>query len=116
MSSPDYGVQAFMWWREEVADRDLGLIKDAGFHWVKQLFSWQDIEGAGRGKYDWSKTDRIVEQVEKAGLKLVVRVSQDPDKPFWAGNPPQNGKDFADFLVRTREPVQGPDRGLPGVE
>ena len=93
MASPDYGVQAFLWWREEVADRDLGLIKDAGFHWVKQLFSWQDIEGAGKGQFDWSKTDRIVEQAEKAGLKLIVRVSQDPDRPFWAGDAPQNAGD-----------------------
>lgn len=100
MSSPDYGVQAFLWWREEVADRDLGYIQKAGFRWVKQLFSWQDIEGAGKGKFDWSKTDRIVDQVERAGLKLIVRVSQDPDKPFWAGNPPENGKDFADFVAQ----------------
>ena len=98
MSSPDFGVQAFLWWRPEVADRDLGLIKDAGFHWVKQLFSWQDIEGAGKGQYDWTYTDRLVGQVEKYGLKLIVRVSQDPDRPFWAGNPPDNADDFADFL------------------
>ena len=99
MSSPDFGVQAFLWWREEVADRDLGLIKDAGFHWVKQLFSWQDIEGAGKGQYDWTNTDRLVAQVEKYGLKLIVRVSQDPDRPFWAGNPPDNAGHFADFLA-----------------
>jgi hypothetical protein len=107
MSSPDYGVQAFLWWREEVADRDLGLIKDAGFHWVKQLFSWQDIEGAGKGQYDWSRTDRIVDQVERAGLKLIVRLSQDPDKPFWGGNPPQNGGDFADFVAAVASRYKG---------
>lgn len=99
MSSPDYGVQAFLWWRPEVADRDLGLIKDAGFNWVKQMFSWQDIEGAGKRKYDWSNTDRIVQQAEKHGLKLIVRLSQDPDRPFWAGNPPENAGHFADFLA-----------------
>ena len=98
MRSPDYGVQVFLWWREEVADRDLKLAKEGGFRWVKQLFSWQDIEGAGKGHYDWSRTDRIVDQVEQHGLKLIVRVSQDPDRPFWAGNPPDNAQDFADFL------------------
>jgi hypothetical protein len=57
MASPDYAVQTFLWWRpEEVADRDLGLVKDAGFRWVKQLFSWQDIEGAGKGIYDWTES------------------------------------------------------------
>ncbi len=98
MTSPDYGMQAFLWWREEVADRDLGLLKDAGFNWVKQYFAWQDIEGAGKGQYDWSRTDRIVNQVEQHGLKLLVRVSEDPDRPFWAGSPPGNAQHFADFV------------------
>lgn len=98
MTSPDYGMQAFLWWREEVADRDLGLLKDAGFRWVKQYFAWQDIEGAGKGQFDWSRTDRIVNQVEQHGLKLLVRVSEDPDRPFWAGSPPANAQHFADFV------------------
>lgn len=107
MASPDTGMQAFLWWQEEVSDRDLGLIKDGGFHWVKQLFSWQDIEGAGKGQYDWSKADRIVDQVEKYGLKLIVRISQDPDRPFWAGNPPDNAGHFADFLAAVASRYKG---------
>ena len=85
MGSPDYGVQDFLWWRPEVADRDLQLTKEAGFNWVKQLVSWQDVEGAGKGQYDWTNLDRIVGQAEQPGPKLIVRVSQDPDRPFWAG-------------------------------
>ena len=34
MRSPDYGMQAFLWWRPETAHRDLGMIRDAGFTWV----------------------------------------------------------------------------------
>lgn len=104
MASPDFGAQAFTWWRPEVADRDLQLIQDAGFTWVKQLFSWQDIEGAGKDQFDWSSPDRIVDQAAQHNLKLIVRLSQDPDRPFWAGNPPDNGKHFADFAkaVATR--------------
>jgi len=44
MSSPDFGVQAFLWWRTEIADRDLTLIGEAGFSWVRQTFDWYDIE------------------------------------------------------------------------
>ncbi len=104
MSSPDFGVQAFLWWRPEVADRDLGLLRDAGFHWVKQLFNWQDIEGAGQGQFDWSNADRLVGQVQKYQLKLLVRLSADPDKPFWAGQPPANADAYAAFVsaVATR--------------
>jgi hypothetical protein len=107
MASPDYGVQAFLWWRPEVADRDLQLVQDAGFTWVKQLFSWQDIEGAGKGQYDWSSADRIVEQAAAHNLKLIVRLSQDPDRPFWAGNPPDNAGHFADFAKAVATRYQG---------
>ncbi len=113
---PEAGVQAFLWWRDDVADRDLGYVKNAGFHWVKQLFSWQDIEGAGKGEYDWSKTDRIVDQAEKYGLKLMVRLSQDPDKPFWAGDPPENAGAYADFVAAVASRYKGRIAGLPDLE
>ncbi len=95
MASPDYGIQAFLWWRPEVAHRDLGLVQDAGFTWVKQWFAWRDIEGQGKGKYDWTTSDRIVQQVEEFGLKLLVRVDHGPE---WAGTPPGNIDNFATFL------------------
>jgi len=95
MASPDYGIQAFLWWRTEVAHRDLGLVRDAGFTWVKQWFAWRDIEGQGKGKYDWSTSDRIVGQVEEFGLKLIVRVDHGPE---WAGAPPGSIDNFAAFL------------------
>ncbi|MGQ9583895.1 MAG: family 14 glycosylhydrolase [Anaerolineae bacterium] len=107
MRSPDFGVQTFLWWREEVADRDLQLAKEGGFRWVKQWFAWQDIEGAGKGHYDWSYTDRIVKQVEQHGLKLIVRLSPDPDRPFWAGQPPDNAGHFADFLSAVASRYRG---------
>jgi hypothetical protein len=96
MASPDFGIQAFLWWRPEIAHRDLGLIRDAGFTWVKQWFAWSDIEGRGKGQYDWSTADRVVGQVEEFGLKLMVRVDKEPD---WAGPPPGNTDHFADFLT-----------------
>ncbi len=95
MASPDYGIQAFLWWQPEVAHRDLGLIRDAGLTWVKQWFAWSDIEGRGKGQYDWSTPDRVVAQVEEFGLKLIVRVDHEPE---WAGSPPANVDHFADFL------------------
>jgi len=99
MRSPEYGMQGFLWWRPEVADRDLKLIKEAGFGWVKQGFGWRDIEGACKGCFDWSVTDRIVSQVEEHGLDLVVRLDH---QPYWAGEysngPPANYNDFGDFV------------------
>ncbi|NPV08695.1 MAG: hypothetical protein HPY83_12150, partial [Anaerolineae bacterium] len=64
MESPEYGMQAFLWWRPETAHRDLGMIREAGFGWVKQNFAWRDIELA-KGVFDWSVTDRIMDQIDE---------------------------------------------------
>lgn len=99
MTQADYGAQAFLWWRPEVSDRDLMLMQDAGFRWVKQSFAWETIEGAGKGQFDWQIADRVVRDVNQANLKLLARVGVDPDLPrFWAGEPPQSGDHFADFV------------------
>lgn len=107
MGSPAIGVQAFLWWRPEVADRDLNLVKEGGFTWVKQYFAWQDIEGASKGHLDWERADRIVEETNKRGIKLLVRIGMDPDKPFWAGDPPDNTQHFTDFVAQTAARYRG---------
>ena len=99
MESPDFGTQAFLWWRPEVAERDLDLIREGGFHWVKQTFAWENIEGAGKGHLDWSFSDRVVQQVNESNLKLLARISIDPQKrDFWAGLPPDSADHFADYI------------------
>jgi uncharacterized protein YraI len=102
MLSPDYGAQAFLWWRSEIADRDLTLLKEADFNWVKQTFAWETIEGAGPNQFDWSVADRVVQQVNGHELKLLARLSSDPDLAggFWAGKPPQNADAFAEFAYQ----------------
>ena len=62
MASPEYGLQASLWWDKHAAKRDLGLIHDAGFGWVKQNVGWRDVEGITKGSYDWYFTDRIVKE------------------------------------------------------
>jgi beta-glucosidase/6-phospho-beta-glucosidase/beta-galactosidase len=102
MTSPDYGMQVFLFWREEVADRDLQLVKQAGFRWVKQEFAWREIEGAGRGIFDWANPDRVMDQIDAYGLKVIARVGVQPE---WAGGgypeigPPEDYQDFANFLT-----------------
>lgn len=98
MQSPAFGAQAFLWWREETADRDLKLMKDAGFDWVKHSFAWETIEGRGPGQYDWSIADRVVRQAHENQLRLLARLSTDPElTDFWAGHPPGNADSFASF-------------------
>ncbi len=107
MNSPEYGAQAFLWWRPETADRDLGLMKDAGLTWVKQQFAWRDIEGAGKGKYDWSHADQAVFFANAKGIDVLARVD---NAPAWAApgcfnaekkqmGPAKNMQDWLDFLT-----------------
>jgi hypothetical protein len=113
MESPEYGMQAFMWWREEVAIRDLGLIRDAGFGWVKQRVAWRDVEGAGKGLFEWAWTDRIVRRAEEAGLDILFRLDAEP---AWAvpaegvrsdNGPPDDPQDFGDFCHALAERYRG---------
>lgn len=110
MTSPDYGMQVFLFWKGEIADRDLQLVKDAGFRWVKQEFAWREIEGAGKGAFDWSRTDRVMDQIDAHGLKVIVRLGVQPE---WAGGgypevgPPNNLQDFADFAAAVANRYQG---------
>ncbi|MBI1880047.1 MAG: beta-galactosidase [Chloroflexi bacterium] len=110
MSSPDYGMQVFLFWQEEIADRDLKLVQDAGFRWVKQEFAWREIEGAGKGHFDWGRTDRVMDQIDAHGLNVIVRLGVQPQ---WVGGgypevgPPNNLQDFADFAAAVATRYKG---------
>ncbi len=110
MTSPDYGMQVFLFWKEEIADRDLQLVQDAGFRWVKQEFAWREIEGAGKGVFDWNRTDRVMNQIDAHGLKVIVRLGV---QPKWAGGgypeigPPNNLQDFTDFVTAVATRYKG---------
>lgn len=104
MASPDYGVQVFLWWKPEIAGRDLRLVNQMGFRWVKQGFAWRDLEGVAKGAYDWGRSDYFVDIINKSGLKLLARLDR---QPFWSqadggaipldSAPPANPQDFGDF-------------------
>lgn len=111
--SPEYGIQTFMWWRPEIAERDLGLVQELKFQWVKQAFAWRDIETLEKGKYDWWRPDNIVNAVEGAGLDLIVRIDR---QPFWSQEieypplenaPPADYQDFGDFCGVLGERYRG---------
>ncbi len=110
-----YGINTFL--EQEVEpekiDRSLRLIAEAGFHWIRQEFPWEDIEITGKGNYwdpkwnvsAWDKYDRIVDAVQAHGLELIVRLDQPPAwsrkmgaAPGWTMAPPDNLEDYGDFV------------------
>src|SRR5437588_2617366 len=53
------GVNTFLEQEAEEAkrERQLQMIADAGFGWIRQQFPWQDIEIKGRGNFTDSRND-----------------------------------------------------------
>lgn len=104
--SPEYGVHLSQWWHvDDMLPRDLEMTRAMGFGWVKQNFAWRDIEKEADG-YDWYRPDRIVAQVNDAGLKLLVRLDRHPlwsvqpylpDEQITPNQPPYHYQDFGDF-------------------
>ena len=126
-----YGVNVFL--QEEVEgpkiDAMLGMIREAGFRWLRQEFPWEDLEADGRGSFDdlsedtdgdgvidrvagWAKYDRIVELSEKHGLNLLVRLSNPPrwsraDPNAGDFGPPDDLGDYVNYAVAVAERYRG---------
>jgi len=110
MNTPEYGVHTFLWWNGEYRARDAQLAKDAGLTWVKELFPWRSIEGAGKGIFDWGVADQVVQTANDRGLKIIARVDF---QPGWAradgshNGPPDNYRDYGDFLYALANRYRG---------
>ncbi|MDM8528808.1 cellulase family glycosylhydrolase [Anaerolineales bacterium HSG24] len=111
-----YGVNTFLQNEVEPAKREkaMRLISEAGITWVRQEFTWEDIEIHGRGDFEdrrhepyksaWEKYDQIVDFAEKYDLKIMARLS---NPPAWtramtdtvgAFAPPDDYQDYGDFV------------------
>ncbi|HUR04596.1 MAG TPA: hypothetical protein VM347_18775, partial [Nonomuraea sp.] len=96
-------------------------VRDLSFGWQKSLIRWRDVEGAGKGRFDWSSTDDLVQASQAAGLHMLARVDF---QPGWAradganNGPPDNYQDYADFLFAliTRYRAGSPHGHIDAVE
>ncbi|MFK7803854.1 MAG: hypothetical protein AB8G95_19635 [Anaerolineae bacterium] len=116
-SSPEYGIHLAQWWDMYALQQDLTKVNEMGFGWVKQHFSWRDIEPAEKGVYDWWRPDQIVEASTNYNTKLLVRIDR---APLWAviayeeqgikvteNQPPAELQDFFDFCGALAERYKG---------
>jgi O-antigen ligase len=78
---------------------NLDLIAETGFTWVRQPFSWAEIESQP-GVYNWETYDRIVEAAAGRDLRLVAVLVE---SPAWAADaptaPPDDSEQFAAFAA-----------------
>jgi hypothetical protein len=111
-----FGINVFLeqeaepWKREQA----LEMIADAGFHWIRQEFPWEDIEIHGKGDFEdrrhepyrsaWEKYDHIVDTAVEYGLQVVPRLSNPPAWTRALTNtigtyaPPDDLADWGDYV------------------
>ena len=126
---PPLGVNAYnIQYEAEPAKvtRALEMARDLGADFVRIQMPWEDIEIAGKGDFEdrrnppdihsaWDKYDFIVEEANRLGLELIVRLDRPPawareqanaTPEFQAGlkadgnstGPPDKIADYADFV------------------
>jgi hypothetical protein len=112
-----YGINTFLQQEVEPAKREkqVLLLAEAGFHWIRQEFPWYDIEISGKGNFEdcrfppchpaWDKYDQIVDLTEAHGLEIIARLSSPPTWTRADGDargpfaPPDNFSDYADYAA-----------------
>jgi len=100
-ASPEYGVGAYLMGYPESTARDISLITDAKFQWVKLTVPWRSVEPSCKGCIDWDDLDRVVSALSATGVKILARVDHSPDwsRATPASNgPPTDPYDYADFV------------------
>ncbi len=120
-----FGINTFL--QQEVEPekraRQLEMIADAGFYWIRQEFPWEDIEIHGRSDFEdrrwepyrsaWEKYDNIVDLAEQYGLQIQARLSNPPEWSRAEGNeagpfaPPDDLQDFVNYAVTVAERYKG---------
>ncbi|MGD8793956.1 MAG: hypothetical protein PVF47_15500 [Anaerolineae bacterium] len=120
-----FGVNVFL--EQEVEpekrERAVRMIAEAGFHWLRQEFPWEDIEIHAKGDFEdrrhepyrsaWLKYDQIVDLAEQYDLAIVARLSNPPAWSRAAGDeagaqaPPDDLDDYGDFVEAVVHRYQG---------
>ena len=111
-----FGINTFLEQEVELhkRERQMQLISDAGFGWIRQEFPWADIEVHAKGDFDdrrsgssvdaWSKYDHIVGLARQYDIEIIARLSSPPEWARDSGNvqgafaPPDSYTDFADYV------------------
>jgi hypothetical protein len=123
-----FGVNTFL--EQEVEpekrERQVQMIADAGFRWIRQQFPWEDIEIHAKGDFmdrrhvelhgeisAWDKYDNIVELAEQYDLDIIARLNGPmpvwslPDGVINRFTPPADVQDFVGYAAAVAERYKG---------
>jgi hypothetical protein len=111
MDNP-FGVLEFLHWShpwnnykyscEEDLERVVGLMKEAGVGFVRTDFLWDEIEPE-KGKFDFTKYDRIVALVTKNKINILGLLGYSASWAVACGKwncPPQDNRLFVDYAIK----------------
>lgn len=120
-----FGVNTFLQLEVEPAkrERQMQMLQQAGFRWIRQEFTWEDIEIHGKGDFEdrrndpvrsaWDKYDHIVGLAEKYGMQVIARLSNPPawtralTNTIGTRAPPDDVRDYGDFVETVVRRYQG---------
>lgn len=84
-------------------NRAVGLLKGAGFGWMKIQLRWEYLEQT-KGNINWPLIDQVVYMAEKNRVKLLISVvtaprwARPPDSDFSVPGPPADPRNYANFV------------------
>ncbi|MBW7958772.1 MAG: cellulase family glycosylhydrolase, partial [Candidatus Promineofilum sp.] len=121
-----FGVNTFLQQEAEEIKRarSLDLVSGAGLRFIRQEFTWEDIEIHGRGDFvdrrndptgvdAWAKYDHIVDLAAARDVAIIARLSNPPAWSRAMGDelgtnaPPDDFNDFGDFAAAVAERYRG---------
>lgn len=73
-----YSIQGFFWWDSGQTGVQMDWVRMMSFSHIKQTFAWRDLE-AEKGEWDFTQSDRILDEAERRGLRVIARLGQTPD-------------------------------------
>ncbi len=123
-----FAVNTFLEQEVEPAkrERQMQMIAEAGFGWIRQQFPWEDIEIHAKGDFTdrrnldvhgtisaWDKYDHIVALAEQYGVRIIARLGG--PMPTWSlpegttnrYTPPADFQDFVDYAVAVATRYRG---------
>ncbi|MCL4459720.1 MAG: endo-1,4-beta-xylanase [Chloroflexi bacterium] len=102
-----YGMQAHLPFQDQA--RIFGLIRNAGFGWVKQQIRWSDMEKS-EGKIDWEITDAIANNAQHYGINVLFSIVTAPAWSRRAGGvdgPPDDLNKLGNFVAALAQRYKG---------